>query len=385
MKHRSRPRALAAISVARLVWTLAACDPQVSPFYRGESLLTVSGSVEITDTRTPGPLIPALVFGSRERNEILVVDTEVQGKFPSDFRLDVYDPPPKAALVSTSEQFETDEKMALGYISAVPTRHRHVIRFADRQDGAIACPDTGCAQPLAPFTLSWCTSTGKIECYTETLSCTRDPVWTDSNQLPEGCQITAHSGDISLKEPWREFAGFSQNYMVLYLPAAAPAGSYIAAALGASSGLEQGYHLLALNTQDPVEYRRFQACSAEADEAGISGYNAKSGTHYTLQETWDSCTTAPTGCAAFSDSCQIDPPSDVTGLCALPEAEQATVRKQLGLATRQMEIERGCWDIAPEFTPIMDPEHASISVTIGSQPPPQRGAPVEDEAESAQP
>jgi hypothetical protein len=388
MDCRSRTRPLAAITIASLAWTLPGCDAQVSPFYRGESLLTVSGSVEIPNKRTPGPLVPALVFASGESRSILVVDTEVQGKFPSDFRLDVYDAPPNAALISTSEQFETDEKIALGFISAVPKHHRHEIRFADTQDGDILCPDTGCAKPIAPFTRSWCTSVGKIECYTETLSCTQDPIWGDENAVPDGCTVTAHTGDISLKEPWREFAGFSQNYMVLYLPAAAPADSYMASVLGATSGLERGYYLLALNTQDPVEYRRQQACLGEANDAGVARYVEMHGAQYTADDLQYECGVSPRGGScppSAGDDCIAEPPTEPPAICALPEAEQAAIRKQVGLTIRQVELERECWKIAPDMTLITDPEHVSISVTLGSQLPPQRGGPVEDTEAAAQP
>jgi len=360
--------AIGLMGIVSLTWALAACDSQVSPGYRGESLLTVTGSVEFTENnRTPGPLIPALAF-TGQNSEILIVDAEAHGTFPSDFRLDVYDEPPKTALIPTSEIFESDEKMALGFITAVPVHHRDVIRYADTQDGALLCPDGGCSKPLAPFTLSWCTSSGKIECYKETVSCSQDPVWDNDDALPDGCEVTASEGDRSLKEPWREFAGFSQDYVVLYLRVAAKPGSYLAAGFG-PAGLEQGYHLLALNPPPSGDKKReLQACLNEASDTAIEHYNAAHDTQYTVDEAQGGTCGVTNACAPFDTACaQSGLPKP--GLCSLPEDEQTAIIKQIGLAIQQAETDRGCWQIAPRYTLIPDPQRVSIAVHIGAEPP----------------
>jgi len=333
MNCRNRIGAAAPRTGALLALTLGACDAQVSPFYRGESLLTVVGSVEIAENRTPAPLVPALAFASRARNEILVVEAQVQGRFPADFRLDVYDPPPSAALGSTSELFESEERMALGYITAVPQQHRAVIRFGDTQDSSSsACSSAGCATTTVR---TWCTSTAEIDCYEETIACPEGAVWSGEDDPPADCMITAQTGDIALKEPWREFAGFSQNYLVLYLPSPAPSGSYIASAFGAPSGLERGYHLLAIHSLNEQQYTETQACVAEAIASAVADYNQAHGTHYTADE-----------------------------------AQEPAVSKALGVASQRAEVDLGCWQIAPRFTLVDERENTSISVRIGTDTPP---------------
>jgi hypothetical protein len=360
---------LATIAVVGLACALSACDSQVSPFYRGESLLTVAGSVEITENRTPGRLVPALAFPNPMRNEVRIVEVEVQGEFPSDFRIDVYDPPPKEAFISTSEVFESDTKIALGYISAVPEHHRDVIRFADSMEtSATACPASGCAsRPPSLVEASWCTSVGKIECYKETLLCP------DGNGSSPDCKVTSSEGDRSLKEPWREFAGFSQNYMVIYLAKAASANSWLAVGLGASSGLERGYHLLALNTYDELKYQESAVCIGHAIDQAVERYNEQHATQYTADEAQGGCEYHL--CARFDMTCTNEP----IGLCAQPESEHAAIVKQLGEDIRQAQLELGCLLIAPEYTPVADPEHASISVRIGAEAPPSQSGQVREE------
>jgi hypothetical protein len=362
-------RSLATMAVVGLACTLAACDSQVSPFYRGESLLTVTGSVEITEPRTPGRLVPALAFGNSMRNEVRIVEVEVQGKFPSDFRIDVYDPPPKEAFISTSELFDTDTKIALGYITAVPEHHRDVIRFADAAEtSATACPSSGCAsQPPSLVEASWCTSVGKVECYKETLLCP------DGNGSSPDCKVMSSEGDRSLKEPWREFAGFSQNYVVIYLAEAASAGSWLAAGLGAPAGLERGYHLLALNTYDELKYQENAVCTGRAIDQAVERYNEQNATQYTADEAQGGCQYHL--CGAFDTTCTNEP----IGLCARPESERAAIVKQLGEDIRQAQLELDCLLIAPEYTPVADPEHASISVRIGAEAPPSQSGQVRAE------
>jgi hypothetical protein len=217
---------------------------------------------------------------------------------------------------------------------------------------------------------SWCTSSGKIECYTETLQCPNgDPSSPD-------CKVTASDGDPTLKEPWREFAGFSQNYLVVYLSADAKPDSWLASAFGAPSGLKRGYHLLALNSHDELEYQQREACTGQAIESAVARYNEQHGTQYTADEATGGCRYQL--CGRFDTTCTNEP----IGLCAAPGDEYAAVLKQLQQDTRQAQLELGCLLIAPEYTPVTDPEHASISVRIGAEEPPSLSRPVSAERPS---
>jgi hypothetical protein len=114
----------AAVSwVAGLSLAFSACDLQASPEFRGQSLLTVRGSVTIAEDHTRGELVPALAFVNRETGEVHVLDVAVQGEFPSDFRIDVFTPPSPETLTQQTDFGDDEPRIALGYITAVTEDH----------------------------------------------------------------------------------------------------------------------------------------------------------------------------------------------------------------------------------------------------------------------
>jgi hypothetical protein len=355
------------LTAAALNLALAGCDPQVSPHYRGESLLTVSGSVmNISENHPQGPLVPALAFTNSARNEVRLVEVAVKGEFPSDFRIDVYDPPPPEALEPVNEGMP-DTRVAFGYITAVSKRHAPVIRFADDTSGAIsACPDAGCGDKTITITNSWCTSSEPVACYVEHDTCP------GGDQSSPACVLVTE-GDPTLKEPWREFGGFSQNYVVLYLEHAVKAGTWLAAVLGTPDGLEKGYYLFELQRQSDAAYTARGACEDDAQRAAADQYNQQHGTQISTNEVSGGCDVEL--CGRSDANCS----SQEIGLCALPEAEQQRIRAELALAVAQAELDLGCLDLARSFVLVKDPAHESISVVIGaSEPPSLASAPVMD-------
>jgi hypothetical protein len=360
--HRAWNRACAPLTAAALNLALASCDSQVSPQYRGESLLTVSGSVmNISDNQPQGPLVPALAFTNSKRNEVRLVEVAVKGEFPSDFRMDVYDPPPSEALVPVNEGMP-DTRAAFGYITAVSKRHAAVIRFADEGTGAsMGCPENGCGDEPITSVNSWCTSSEPVACYIEHDTCP------GGDQSSPAC-VRVTEGDPTLKEPWREFGGFSQNYVVLYLERAAKAGSWVAAVVGAPDGLEKGYHLFELQPQGDAANNARQACEGDAQEAAAAQYNQQHASQITIDEASGGC--AVQLCAPADNNCG----SQEIGLCALPEAEQQRIRAELALALADAELDLGCLDLARSVQLVKDPAHTSISVVIGASEPPSLGS-----------
>jgi hypothetical protein len=104
------------------------CDAQVSPRFTGEALLTITGSVQIQQPDHGDLVVPALAFWIPSKGEVRIQDVEVQGEFPSDFRLDVYEPPPTEAYFEATRQGSGEPRMAAGYITAVAADHPSTIQ-----------------------------------------------------------------------------------------------------------------------------------------------------------------------------------------------------------------------------------------------------------------
>lgn len=353
---RAPPRPSAGLAWLWLACAAVGCDDQVSPFYRGESLFTLSGNVEITGQHAQGELVPALAFVSSDTAEVRILEVDVQGSFPSDFRLDVYEPPPTDAFTT----LDGGERIALGYVTAVPRQHKSVIELAEENSTTLAAPCTSgpCDTP-AEITDSWCTRGEMPRCYIEHRVCPGgDP------ESPD-CKITSE-GDATLKEPWRDFSGFSQNYMLVYLEQAAKAGTWLSAMLGDGAPLARGYHLLHLLPPPTREaYDAREACVAQADDMVAAAYNSEHGTSFTTDEVEGGCEFNP--CAPNQTNCD----AHEIGLCALPDADRARIARDLAQLKEQTSIALGCLKLARSFELVTDPKHASISVVIGADSPPQ--------------
>jgi hypothetical protein len=359
------PRCAAALScVAGFSLALSACDLQASPEFRGESLLTVHGSVTIAEDHTRGQLVPALAFANRETGEIQVLDVQAQGEFPSDFRIDVFTPPSPQTLTQLTDFGDDEPRMAFGYITAVTEDHPHSFFFATneieevRPSGCNGCelecdPVRGCAE-----THKWCSDEQATHCYSETTICP------EPESALEDCRVE-RDGDPTLKQPaWRFFAGFSQNYAVAYLMDPAPAGSGTAAYLGASGGLSRGYQLLRVLEPNAELQTQYEECSARADQSALEAYNRDHDTEYGAEDVddWACLTSVP--CLDDTPDCSDVPAPPARPVCALAPGERDELIETLRIAGQRARVDLGC--LLSPLVPVENADDVKISIVIGS-------------------
>lgn len=112
-------------SYACLGWITTAavlgCDAKVDERYRGEPMLSITGSLVVENPNVSSDLVPALAFletGAFDPDDITlhILDVDTQGEFPTNFTLNVMSPPPAAALRSVPSR----PSYAVGYITALP-------------------------------------------------------------------------------------------------------------------------------------------------------------------------------------------------------------------------------------------------------------------------
>jgi hypothetical protein len=193
-----RPLALYAVVL------VGACDAQASTAYRGQPLLSMTGSVELAlDSSNQGELSPALAFLNPEDAAIEIVDVEAQGEFPAEFAIQVYERPPQSAFFAIWDEQDAP-KAALAFITAVTPEHPDAIEFADTQEvsvrpttcsgGPCACPESGCVRSESKL----CTRDGET-CFMEKVTCPQ------SDSPEEDCTVE-YSGDPSVgDDPWQNF------------------------------------------------------------------------------------------------------------------------------------------------------------------------------------
>jgi hypothetical protein len=350
----------------RLLLSIAVvgCDSQFSPHYQGESLLTVTGSVEITHSYTDGRLIPALAFSNQEYGQVDIVEVTVQGEFPSDFRIDVYQPPPPDTFFEASHQ-KGEPRAAVGYITAVSSDHPETIRYATNQfvQASMGCLNEDCTKTCETegveckvLTTEWCRDDG-VTCYREIMFCPTLEAWTP------GCRVEG-TGDPAVKtEPWRDFAGFSQNYLVAYFEKAAPAGSWTAAYFGSPSGLPAGYSLFAMHAKTDDEQQADAECVQRAEVLAAEKYNADHGTSFSR---------FGHGACMFGAPSAPGAPDTGTPLPSLPEFCAGTNEEldvwddQLARYNEQSKLELGCATSAFVLMRVVAPKSEPVSVRIGS-------------------
>lgn len=326
------------------------CDAQAANGYRGESLLTLVGTVEIPEPRAAGPLVPALMFPD-QGSMFQLVDVSVKGEFPSDFRIDVYEPPPDSVL--RPAPFLDEPAAAIGHITAVPQGHPGIIRFATQTvASASACADEGRCVSRA----MWCADAG--ECYRETRTCP-EPDSPDAD-----CTIEAE-GDPQLKlPPWEAFAGFSQNYLIAYLSGPVSAKSYTALALGAHQKLAAGYHLLAVREPTEEESAEIESCERDAEDIALARLNEPRGTDYRAEEftTPQPCFDAGTCAEGF----ECEPLDDLPQgrLCDLSDAARSELQDTFERAAMKARVELRCPVAGWVLTHVPDAQRERISVRL---------------------
>jgi len=99
-----------------VVLFLLGCDAQVGQDYYGEPLISIGGTVQSSMTRTPPPAEVVLVWTVADDDGTLQpmgMSVPVTGQFPAQFNLNVYHPPPAAALASL--EADGSVRLALGF------------------------------------------------------------------------------------------------------------------------------------------------------------------------------------------------------------------------------------------------------------------------------
>ncbi|HEX6243432.1 MAG TPA: hypothetical protein VFZ61_21110 [Polyangiales bacterium] len=335
------------------LWTLAAlsvwaCDSQATPRYSGEPLLSLSGTVTTSADITQTDLVPTLAFENSQNDALELVDTQVQGEFPSKFTLRVYAPPPAGAFM----QGPAGLRYAIGYIGAATIHHP-----SSRRKPAGSATSGRCDQEACYIEYEACGEANDAPCYRETRTC-------DLNR--KNCVVTSRSGDLELgTDPWADFAGLSVNYQVLYLEDAVTAASPLAELFAEGAELAAGYHLLEVRAATEAEAEADYACWEEAGADVIDAYNDAHGTSYE---------------DAFyvRDSCATD---------AKPCDDPAATLERLLEESDALAAERGCGNAEVAYSLVGHPESTSITIEISSDAGPLgdgEGGSSEEEGGSAE-
>ena len=282
---------------AELSWAIAAsmlgtlaCGSQASESYAGEPLLRMSGSVSVNALSVAADAVPALCFSQTVwdrpwRIDLLpqpirgdyansghgltssvsnIVDVETRGRFPAEFDVELYVPPPPAALTPLAPG---EPPSALARVCAVATEHPAV------------------AQEIMTMGANGLNTRPPYDSVQSALRMTRDGQRYYSKRIAcaskDNCEETT-SGDASLIP---EAGGYERVYsasnqvMVMYLSEPAPAGSYTAYRALAPQGLSAGYHVLGTVT-DFAPGAPVEGCQGGSYDIALAETNALYGTSY---------------------------------------------------------------------------------------------------------
>ena len=291
--------------------TAPACSSQSSADYQGDPLLKLKATVAVPKEFEGEELVPVLYFPLQPQPAVGVhlmeiLDVEIEGSFPSNFTLEVYDPPPESAL-SYSEGLP---KFAVGYISAMSPSHPSLVKSISTS--------TDAGDPLG---YRYCT-VDESRCFETSLSCPPDGGL-------DKCAPVSTTGDPAL-----QFAGYSLNAIITYAPEPIPADSAIAFTWASGEAIPAGYHLRRMVKVEYSSGPEAQACRDQAWEKAHADYNEIHGTNHSID---------------------VRP-----GLMERPWrfSELLSIRLREG----------GCLPDSP-VREVPDPANAALSITLGAQGP----------------
>jgi hypothetical protein len=273
----------------------AGCGPAASDEYLGEPMLSVRGDV-VLEALTGGAAVePALCFGQfpavAEAEPFTVtnapssvaqhfdgvslsglgvthiVDVESRGEFPSEFNVEVYEPPPDSVL---SRYFAGEPRMTrmAGTLCAVTEERSPVSRQV------VSLGTNTCSEPGTPCSYSWLSiSQDNERQYLETLDCA------GSDSVLDDCSLSAE-GDPALRYEYSDgIVGSAKGTAILYLADPAPAGSYSAWLLGRPDGMAAGYFLYDISDSGP-SISPSAECAAQLGEQAVVQLNGELGSDY---------------------------------------------------------------------------------------------------------
>lgn len=295
---------------AAILAAAAACAPQANDEYLGEPLLRMRGSVSTKALTTTQPIVPALCFFEEiapswlnldifppeiqkafengrtgaPNVQLHVLDVQAHGQFPAEFKVDVYAPPPEAAI---KPLFSGEPRAAWGRVCAVQADHKPIAKGIGHTSQFVCehpVPEGACV-----FTTALRTEDG-ARYYYEQLDCP------NFNAPPDQCERLGGGDETLLTETagFEDVVAMAREAELVYLADPAPPGSATAYRLGAPDGLTAGYHLIKEASDEQYEGR--QTPSIPPRLQAIAEINAQFGTSYTLHDIYgnaDSPMSAP--------------------------------------------------------------------------------------------
>lgn len=267
-----------------LLW---ACDRQVDTQFQGDSLLRIRASVAIPLGLEGRELVPAIAFSSVSpmrqdpfcliTDHVRFVEVGVKGAFPSNFTLDVYDPPPPEAM----NRLVDGPAFAAGAVTALPMEHPEALMtwpfenetFQEWQDSdRDICYDESDYDEREPGTACMAVHTCTLDakrCLHQELSC---DIGTGGMFTYNDCELVDASGDAALS-----VAGYSINYTVMYFAEPVKAGTILANIWSGGEPISAGYHLYHLSYEPKAEAPASD-CPLSAVQEASERYNSEHGT-----------------------------------------------------------------------------------------------------------
>lgn len=264
------------ISYVTLLVSVAACDSRADENYQGTSLLHLQGRVVLADESAPESLVPAVAFMTPDGVEI--IDVAVQGDFPSNFRMDLYEPPPPTAIIRDMRAEDPAEQgeYAIASITAAPPDHPSKLLFASSSEiwDKTIIPYDGCAgdpscvraesrcadDPDCAVVERWCLDNTRTECRTVGLPSCATFGWSGEpveDELEEAdCEPLFSEGNDSIytyERAIEEFAGYAERHVIFWTRGGLPKTHWELAALGIEEDLAPGYSLVELGEEPPYD------------------------------------------------------------------------------------------------------------------------------------
>lgn len=215
--------------------------------------MSVHAMVEASAMPLNNLLEPALTFtpfitawGHTE----FIVTGEHRGKLLDQFSLDVYEPPPDAALVTLTR---AEPAVAIGAITIVSPEHPSRLEFSRDDAGSVTvCDDQG-------------------ECGTQ-----RSNPCGALNSTPS-CLGTVVPG-----RNWGNH-GIAGRYLVMYLSDTAAAGGIYSLFFAGGREIPKGYSLIRYDnvSLSAADQTKYSDCQKRATEIALDKFNADHGTSYT--------------------------------------------------------------------------------------------------------
>jgi hypothetical protein len=297
-----------------------------------------------------------VAFRGNHGSTITIVDVPVRGSFPSDFRIDLFEPPPDATLAYATRQHEGEPRVGFGYITAVTSDHPDMLYSGN----SVAVTNYGCQPENRPDNLcmtrevqTCVVPSGITPCYIEKTLCPSE------DASPDDC-IMETSGDpaLTISNILDYFAGFSQNYQVIYLEDGARAGSATATYFGSQEDIPAGYSLYKVQIFSNEEALMLPAkCQDHEVVQALAAkmYNEAHGTDYENVECTGENNDPP-----FCSELTIDD-DDLAG--------ETGIRGEVNRLLERANIQLGCPIVYTHYERVGDPGRTSISVVIDAEPP----------------